>query len=127
MRKASTTWGSGSYLGCPVDAQTFERLADRCLETVADWLEDFDPDEVDYATTDGVVQLEFPDGVRFVLNRQAGSSQMWFAAGARAWHYDWAGEKELWLDDRDGHELFENVKRCVAEKLGREIAPISSS
>jgi CyaY protein len=105
-----------------VDAKTFERLADRCLEAVADWLEDFDPDELDYSTTDGVVVLEFEDGVRFVLNRQAGSSQMWFAAGARAWHYDWDTENERWLDDRDSHELFSNVKRSVTDKLGREVS-----
>ena len=72
-----------------MNAQAYQRLADECLAAVAEWLEDFDPDEVDYGTSDGVVTLEFPDGVRFVLNRQAAASQMWFAAGARAWHYNW--------------------------------------
>lgn len=104
-----------------MNAETFVLLADRCLEAVADWLEDFDPDELDYSTTDGVVVLEFADGTRFVLNRQAGSSQMWFAAGARAWHYDWDAATETWRDDRDGHELFVNVKRSVSEKLGRAV------
>ncbi len=105
-----------------VDQKIFEQLADKCLESTADWLEEFDPDELDFSTTDGVVVLEFSDGVRFVLNRQAGSSQMWFAARARAWHYDWDAENERWLDDRDGHELFSNVRRTVTEKLGREVS-----
>jgi len=109
-----------------VDLKTFELLADRCLDAVADWLEDFDPDELDFSTTDGVVVLEFADGVRYVLNRQAGSSQMWFAAGARAWHYDYDAENERWLDDRDGHELFSNVRRTVEEKLGRDVAALGS-
>ena len=64
--------------------QEYLRLADTCLDRVADWLEGFDPDEVDYATTDGMVSLDFPDGKRFVLNRQSGNSQMWLAAGVRA-------------------------------------------
>ena len=104
------------------DAGTFEHLADRCLEHVADWLEDFDPDELDFSTSDGVVTLEFAGGKRFVLNRQAGTSQMWYAAGARAWHYDWDPAGRRWLDDRDGHDLFENVSRTVSEQLGRTVA-----
>ena len=103
-----------------MDTQEYNRLADACLDRVADWLESFDPDEVDYSTADGVVKIEFPDRTTYVLNRQAGASQMWFAAGVRAWHYDWSGER--WLDDRDGHELLENIGRAVSEKLGRPVA-----
>ena len=94
-------------------------MADAALDRLSNWLEGFDPDEVDYSTADGVVKVEFPDGTTYVLNRQAGASQMWFAAGVRAWHYDWNGT--AWVDDRDGHELFGNVARAVSEKLGRAV------
>jgi len=104
-----------------MERSEFETLADRLLEQVAFWLEEFDPDELDFSTTDGVVGLEFADGERYVLNRQAGSHQMWFAAGARAWHYDWHPDSRTWRDDRDGHELLGNVARVVSGKLGREV------
>ncbi|MEW6073858.1 MAG: iron donor protein CyaY [Planctomycetota bacterium] len=104
-----------------MDRAEFERLADRALDRVARWLEGFDPDEVDFSTTDGVVSLEFADGTRFVLNRQAGSHQMWLAAGARAWHYGWDATAGVWRDDRDGHDLFANLGRVVSRKLGREV------
>ena len=104
-----------------MDTQEFERIADTCIEKVADWLEGFDPDEVDYSTADGVISLEFPDGIKFIMNRQAGNHQMWYAAGVRAWHYDWEAARGLWIDDRDGHELFENVGRTVSKKIGREV------
>ena len=103
-----------------MDKENYEKLADACLERIAGFLDGFDPDEVDFSTADGVVKIEFPDGQTFVLNRQAGASQMWFAAGVRAWHYDWSGE--AWVDDRDGHELYGNIARVLSEKLGREIA-----
>ena len=109
-----------------MDRAAFEHLADACLEQVADWLEDFDPDEVDFSTTDGVIGMEFSDGVKYVLNRQAGSSQMWYAAGARAWHYDWDEATGSWRDDRDGHALLENIARTLSEKLGRAV-PFSDS
>jgi CyaY protein len=104
-----------------MDEHEYLQRADACLEAVARWLEGFDPDEVDFATTDGVVTLEFPDGVKFVLNRQAGASQMWFAAGARAWHYDWDAASARWVDDRDGHALFAKLGAVVSEKLGRTV------
>jgi CyaY protein len=102
--------------------QEYLHLADTCLARVTKWLEDFDPDEVDYSTTDGMVSIEFPDRARFVLNRQSGNYQMWFAAGVRAWHYTWDGERQAWADDRDGHDLYERVSEVVAEKLGRSVA-----
>lgn len=108
-----------------MDSKTFVHLADSCLGRVADWLEEFDPDELDYNTSDGVITLEFADGTRFVLNRQAGSAQMWYAALARAWHYDWKAERGVWVDDRDGHELLENVARTVSDQLGRGVERVS--
>ena len=103
----------------------FRDMADDCLERTADWLEAFDPDDLDFSTADGVITLEFADGTRFVLNRQSGNNQMWFAAGARAWHYDWNEDKNAWLDDKDGHELFGNIERVVADKFGRAVDSFS--
>ncbi|MEZ5980498.1 MAG: iron donor protein CyaY [Planctomycetota bacterium] len=102
-----------------MERKDYEKLADTCLARVERWLEDFDPDELDFSSSDGVVKLEFADGTVHVLNRQAGSHQMWFAAGARAWHYDWNGS--TWVDDRDGHDLYDNLARTVGEKLGRAV------
>jgi CyaY protein len=105
-----------------MERQEFTRRSDECLAAVADWLENFDPDEVDYSTTDGVVTLGFKDGVRYVLNRQSAASQMWFAAGARAWHYNWDAPTSTWLDDRDRHRLHDRLGEVVSKKLGRSVA-----
>jgi CyaY protein len=99
----------------------FSKLSDECLARVAKFCEPFDPDELDFATTDGVVTLEFSDKTRYVLNRQAATNQMWFAAGARAWHYDYDATKNTWLADRDGHDLFARIGEVVSEKLGRSV------
>ncbi len=105
--------------------QEYLHLADTCLSRVATWLEDFDPDEVDFSTTDGMVSIEFPDKVRFVLNRQSGNHQMWFAAGVRAWHYDWSPERDTWVDDRDGHDIYARIGEVVSEKIGRKVALVA--
>ncbi len=110
-------------MASPMDDATFRRLSDECLAQHARWLAEFDPDELDFREADGVLTLEFADGARFVLNRQAATRQMWYAAGARAWHYDWDRERGIWVDDRDGHELAANLQRTVAERLGRKPVP----
>jgi frataxin-like iron-binding protein CyaY len=46
---------------------------------------------------------------------------MWFAAGARAWHYGWSPDKKTWLDDRDGHDLYERIAEVVSQKVGRPV------
>lgn len=102
-----------------MEKQEFLKLADAALERLATFLEDFDPDEVDFGTTDGVVTIEFPDGKKYVLNRQTAADQMWFAAGVRAWHYDWNGSE--WRSDKDDHELFARISEVVSEKLGRVV------
>jgi len=104
-----------------MDRSTYLKLADECLARVAHFGEPFDPDEMDFSTTDGVVTLEFPDGARYVLNRQAAADQMWLAAGARAWHYDWDAAKQTWVNDRDGHDLYARISEVVSHKLGRSV------
>lgn len=110
-----------------MDPREFSRRSDACLENVLRWAETFDPDELDYETADGVVTLEFADGTKFVLNRQAGNHQMWFAAVMRAYHYDWDAENEAWRDARDGHRLYDKIAEAVAAKLGRTVEPIDRS
>ena len=104
-----------------MDRQEFVRKSDECLERVVRALEPIDPDEIDFSTSDGVVTIEFPDKARFVLNRQTAASQMWFAAGARAWHYDWQESKKAWIDDKEGVELYARIAETVSAKVGRTI------
>jgi CyaY protein len=104
-----------------MDEKEFLSLADECLTTVADWLEDLDPDEVDYSKADGVVTMEFPDGARYILSRQAATNQIWLAAGARAFHYDYDVKSDQWKDDKDAHPLYPKLAEVVGEKIGQEL------
>lgn len=103
-----------------MDRSEFLKLADDCLERVAGWLEEFDPDEVDFSTADGVLKIEFPDRTTYVLNRQTAADQMWLAAGARAWHFDRRGD--AWVDDKEGEELYARLSEVMTRKLGRTVS-----
>jgi CyaY protein len=88
---------------------------------VAKWLEDFDPDEVDYSTADGSVTMEFPDGGKFILSRQSATKQVWLAAEAHGWHYTFDAAKGGWFDDKDGHHLYTRLAEVVGDRIGHEV------
>jgi CyaY protein len=104
-----------------MDQNEFLKRADECLGAVAKWLETLDPDEIDYVTGDGVVTIEFPDGGKFILSRQTATSQIWLAAGARAWHYNRDAPSARWVDDRDGHDLYSRLAEVISERVGHPV------
>jgi CyaY protein len=105
-----------------MDAQQFRLLVDQCFRRLSKAFEDGDPDEIECTTGDGVASLEFGDGTRFMVSRQAATNQLWLAAGARAWHYDYNAERGTWLCDRDGHEFYQKLAEVVSAKLGRSVS-----
>jgi CyaY protein len=104
-----------------MDSREFVARSETCLSRVAKWLEDFDPDEVDYSVGDGALTIEFPDGGRFVLSRQSATSQMWLAAGAHGWHFNYDAAADRWIDDKDGHNLYARLAESLSEKLERPV------
>jgi CyaY protein len=104
-----------------MDDNEFRDLSDACLGKVAKWLEDFDPDEVDYTAGDGVVTIEFAGGAKFILSRQSQMKQMWLAAGAHAFHYNWNPAQSTWLDDKDSHKLYHRLAEAISEQVGHPV------
>lgn len=97
----------------------YAQAAEACLGAVVDWLADVE--DVDFVTRDGLVEIQFEDGARYVLNRQGAAKQMWLAAGARAWHYDLDPASGEWVDDRDRHRLRDRLVELLSGKLGRPL------
>ena len=102
-----------------MDTTEYARAADACLARITDWLADVE--ELDLTTRDGLVEIEFDDGARYVVNRQGAAKQVWLAAGARAWHYDLDPATGEWLDDRDHHRLRDRLVELVSAKVGRPL------
>lgn len=103
-----------------IDPTLYHREVAACLSRIAGVLDEHE--DLDVQIGDGLVTIEFEDGTRFVVNRQSGAHQMWLAAGARAWHYDWDAEAGTWVDDRDGHRFYDRLAEAVGAKLGRPIS-----
>jgi CyaY protein len=104
-----------------MDDREFQKAADSCLVRVAKWLEGLDPDDADYATADGSVTIEFPDGMKFILSRQSATNQIWLAAAAHGYHYDYDAARKTWLDDKDRHELYPRIAELISGQIGHRV------
>jgi CyaY protein len=103
-----------------MDDSSYQHLADDALKHIENMLEDVDADDVDVERSGGVVTLTFKDRSKAVINTQRPTRQLWLAANARAWHFDWDGTR--WLDDKGtGVELFSRVAEIVKERAGIDV------
>lgn len=67
----------------------------------------------------GVLEIEFADGARIVINRHAAAREIWVAARSGGFHFRYDGEK--WRDTRDGSELFAALSRLLSAQGGMPV------
>ena len=97
----------------------FNTLADTALEQVVRALEEHAADCECEPKVDGVLEVEFADGSRVIVNRHSSAQQIWVAAKSGGYHFRWDGAK--WVNTRDGSELFSSLSKLVSAQLGRAV------
>jgi CyaY protein len=103
----------------PIDEGTFDDLADRTLRALERTLNEVDGLEADLES--GILNIEFEDGTRFVVNSHRAARQIWMAAAALAWHFDIDAATGVWTAKKSGDELWACIERQVGQKLGRPL------
>lgn len=100
-----------------MDESQFEARAQAALEAIERSLEAAD---VDCERKEGgVLEIEFDDGSKIIVNRHGAAREIWVAARAGGFHYRWDGA--AWRDSRDGTELFAALSKLVSAQLGRRV------
>ena len=103
-----------------MDEKEFDARASGALSRLAAALQDVS-DDLDVDLANGILMLEFEDGVKFVANSHGAAQQIWLSANLAAWHFAWHEPTQSWRDTRSGVELFTELGRLVAEKLARPV------
>ncbi|MFT3961704.1 iron donor protein CyaY [Propionivibrio sp.] len=97
----------------------FVVLADQALADIEHGLEASGAD-LDYSTAGGgVLEIEFDDGSKIVVNRHAAAQEMWVAARAGGFHFRWDGA--AWKGTRDGRELMAVLAELISAQAGRRV------
>lgn len=65
---------------------------------------------------DGILEVEFDDGSKIIINRHSAAREIWVAARSGGFHFRHDGA--TWHDTRDGTELFARLTALVASQGG---------
>lgn len=97
----------------------FEALAGDALQRIERALEASGVDADLELKEGGVLEVEFADGTKMIVNRHGAAREIWVAARAGGFHFRWDGAK--WRDSRDGSELFAALSRLVSAQSGQAV------
>lgn len=94
----------------------FIQLAEAAFSRMQQGLEDADLDFEQPA--DGILEVEFDDGSKMVVNRHGTAREIWVAARSGGFHFRHDGKN--WHDTRDNTELFAKLAMLIAAQGGVE-------
>ena len=102
-----------------MDDKDFNRLADAMLARIEATLEASDAD-IDFELgAGGVLEIEFSDGSKIIVNRHAVAQEIWVAAKAGGFHFRWNGD--VWRDTRDNAELLAKLSALASQQAGESV------
>ena len=97
----------------------FETLAGAALAALESAFEASLPDADVQTKGAGVLEIEFDDGSKMVINRHGAAREIWVAARCGGFHFRYDGA--LWRDTRDGTELFAAVSKLASQQGGTPV------
>ena len=102
-----------------MDDKEFNALADSVLARIEGALEASDADIDFELAAGGVLEIEFADGSKIIVNRHGVAREVWVAARAGGFHFRWDGA--CWRDTRDGAELMEKLSLLASQQAGEAV------
>jgi iron-sulfur cluster assembly protein CyaY len=99
-----------------MDESEFEALAAQALQSIEGALDESGIDADFELKEGGVLELEFADGSKIIVNRHGAAREIWVAARSGGFHFRWDGS--AWRDTREGTELFAALSRLVSAQSG---------
>jgi len=97
----------------------FEALAGAALAGLEHAFEVALPDADIQTKGSGVLEIEYADGSKMVINRHGAAREIWVAAKSGGFHFRYVGNE--WRDTRDGSELFAAVSRLASLQSGAQV------
>jgi CyaY protein len=102
-----------------MDDKEFNTLAETTLAQIDAALEACDADVDSQLAAGGVLEIEFDDGSKIIVNRHGVAKEIWVAARAGGFHFRWDGA--AWRDTRDSTELMEKLSTLASQQAGQHI------
>jgi CyaY protein len=98
--------------------QQFQQECERTLTAIENAIDACGAD-VETSRSGQVLELEFDNGSKIIVNGNAPVREVWVAARSGGFHFRWADGR--WVDTRSGEELFVNLSRLVSQQGGQAV------
>jgi CyaY protein len=102
-----------------MEEREFNTLADVMLRRIEDAIESCDADLDLEVKPGGVLELEFADGSKIIINRHTAAREIWVAARSGGYHF--GPDSDRWIASRDGAELMAVLSRCISQQAGQTV------
>lgn len=96
----------------------FNELADTVFERIETAIDNSNAD-IDYDSNGTVLEIEFADGSKIIVNRHVPNREIWLAAKSGGFHYGF--QDGQWISQRDGSELFARLAELVRLGSGEQL------
>lgn len=102
-----------------VTESEFEEQAGAALAALESAFESGAPDVDVQSKGAGLLEIEFDNGSKMIINRHAAAREIWVAAVSGGFHFRYDGS--VWRDTREGTELFAAVSRLATQQSGTTV------
>ncbi len=96
----------------------FNELADAAFVRIEQGIDAGEAD-LECSLNGAVLELEFEDGSKIIINRHMPNREIWLAAKSGGFHYAW--QDGQWVSRRDGSELFGKLGELVKSGCGASV------
>lgn len=101
-----------------MNEKEFNQRADAALTGIETAMDDCGAN-ADYHRSGNVLEIEFDNGTKIIINRHDINQEIWVAAPSGGFHYAW--QNGAWTSSRDGSELYARLTELFAAQ-GEEIS-----
>jgi len=67
----------------------------------------------------GVLEVEFEDGTKIIVNKHGAAQEIWVAAKSGGFHFKY--DDGRWLDTRSKEELFASLSKLASQQAGEAV------
>jgi len=107
-----------------VNTGEFNQKVDDTLSAIEDAL-DICNAELDWDFAGGILTIECNNGSQVIINRQAPTQQIWVAARAGGFHFDYHTDEDCWK--QNGLELFALLNKSLSEQSGETVKLVADA
>lgn len=103
----------------PMSESEFLTLAQQELDRLESAVEaaaDAADADIEINRAGNLIELEFEDGSKIIVNSQAPMQELWVAARSGGFHFRHDGQR--WIDTRGGGELYAALSGYVSQQAG---------